>query len=346
MSRRRQAAQKFAHPPITLNDQQKKSASIDELVNFFKKPSEYFLKNEIGVKLKEDQAITREREILVLDSLQVWKVKDQILKFFVDQQINTHAIHPDTKEKCFEKLFQDQLLPVGNMGRLVFNEFFDQVKSVHQGFQMETQSLKPIDQSFTIKTDLQTTANQYFEIVVPANQVYENKTVMEEISEIIGGDKADDIKYDKLVKLWIYHVAMCANQNQMPYHESVLLADDKIIHLDLIETQKAQSILKNLCEMYLEGKTRPIRFDSKLSAQFVKSAKNDAEMIENLDKSVKYTNDYVEISFNQIPVYIEEKNMIDPNTNATLTIQELHPEFKEFANLFYKDLIDRVEPQK
>jgi exodeoxyribonuclease V gamma subunit len=338
--------QKFAHPPITLNDQQKKSVSIDELVNFFKKPSEYFLKNEIGVKLKEDQAITREREILVLDSLQVWKVKDQILKFFVDQQINSHAIQPDSKEKCFEKLFQDQLLPVGNMGRLVFNEFFDQVKSVHQGFQVETQSLKAIDQSFTIKTNLQTTANQSFEIAVPANQVYENKTVIEEISDITGGNAGEEIKYDKLVKLWIYHVAMCANQNQMPYHESVLVADDKVIHLDLIETQKAQSILTNLCEMYLEGKTRPIRFDSKLSAQFVKAASNDEKSLETLDKAPKYANDYAEISFNQTPVYIEEKNMIDPSTNAMLTIQELHPEFKEFANLFYKDLIDRVDQQK
>lgn len=113
-----------------------------------------------------------------------------------------------------------------------------------------------------------------------------------------------------------------------------------------MKLKKAQSILTKLCEIYLEGKTRPIRFDPKLSAQFVKSKANDEKSLEDLDKASKYPNDYAEISFNQTPVYIEEKNMMDPNTKAMISIQELHPEFKDFANLFYQDLIDRVDQQK
>ncbi len=348
---------KFAHPPITLNDEQKKSVNIDELVNFFKKPSEHFLKNEIGVKLKEDKEITREREILELDHLQVWHVKDHILKFMLDQKIDpTCPINEQLKDECFEKLFQENILPVGNMGKVVFNEYFNKIISLHTEFHLKTQLLKPIDQPISIKTDFQAIPNTFFEISISSNQLYEDKTVIEEVSTIVDSNNKKELKYDKLVKLWIYHLAMCAHQTQSLDYQSILIADDKIITLDLVDAQKAKSILTNLSEIYLQGKTRPVRFEPNLSASFVRDttiANVDENKILEKMSTDNITSDssskqfqYQQIAYDQTPLFIEEKITFDSNQNPLISSQAFDPEFKNFAHLFFDDLISQLRQKK
>jgi exonuclease V gamma subunit len=258
----------------------------------------------------KDEMIRRERELLELDQLQKWVLKDRLLHLYQDQKLD----HIDQINKEYQHLYHllqaDNILPIGNMGKVVFEQAFEQSRVLHQKY-CDIKEGKEAKQGYGyVRIDDQT------ELRLDLSDVFGQRYINSTASQII---KDEEYRGDKLLKPWVYHVALCANQDQMPYQGAFLVGDDHVFSdFPILNPNEAKALLKQWHQKLKEGNRSPLRFDPSFSFKYLhwrRIPQAIKELEEQWKKSYVSPDIYMEQAFEGSHLWQSDEQGIHPDFN-------------------------------
>jgi exodeoxyribonuclease V gamma subunit len=231
---------------------------LETLAKLLKNPSEFFLKRGVGMHILKDEEISKERELLDLNSLQNWQLKDRALKLFFELEEQgieprEHAIH------LFDRMRAEGLLPVGGMGQVSFEQTFEEVKVIYERFCEVRQSAErqPIGFALNLPSGRP--------IRVESNTLFEEQLIFTTPSKHMNKDL---YRGRQLLEPWLYHVALCASGKH--YEGTVLVSSDgNFKDFPTLSQPKAQEMLDQWVNYMEQGVHHPLRFDPDLSLSYL-----------------------------------------------------------------------------
>ena len=235
-----------------------KNARVDLLNQLLKNPSEFFLKRGVGMSLLKDEVGTRERELLELDGLQSWSLRNRTLQLALalveeDRELSEEVSY------VFERVRAEGLLPAGKMGVVSFEQSFEGVAALVQRFK-EARGDKqrtPLALSLSLPSGRS--------VRVEHDALFQDKLIFTTPSKHMRGESPQG---KRLLEPWLYHVAMSASGRDYE-GASLVAADGSFERFPQLERRDAQALLDGWIEGLEHGLTRPLRFDPDLSWRFL-----------------------------------------------------------------------------
>lgn len=235
-----------------------KHARVDLLNQLLKNPSEFFLKRGVGMSILKDEMGTRERELLELDGLQSWSLRNRTLQLAL-------ALVEEGKELSeevgyvFERVRAEGLLPAGKMGVVSFEQSFEGVAALVQRFKEARgdKARTPLSISLALPSGRT--------VRVEHDSLYQDQLIFTTPSKYLRGESPQG---KRLLEPWLYHVAMSAS-GQAYQGTSLVATDGSFERFPQLDQGVAQALLDGWIEGLEHGLTRPLRFDPDLSWRFL-----------------------------------------------------------------------------
>jgi exodeoxyribonuclease V gamma subunit len=295
---------------------------LDTLQQMLKNPSEFFLKRGVGVHLLKDDQVNRERELLDLDALQSWGLKQRTLDLFFELEEETLSAQEgahDLGRSIFETVRAEGLLPVGGMGQVSFEQAFDEIHVLFQRFREVRQGAKRTPLNLSIKLP------SGRPLRVEGQDVFDKKLIMATPSRHVGKDA---YRGKRLLNPWLYHVALCASER--PYDGATLVcADGNFNTFPPIESGEAKRLLDDWVSCLERGVHHPLRFDPDLSWTYLQRRREGG--IEEIISS-EWESEfgpkrdlYIQQAFDHQPMWRAGEELI-------------HPDFQQAAELIFGPL--------
>ena len=287
---------------------ERKYIDIDTLCAFFSNPARFLLQNRIGLYLDQKTQVADERENFTLDNLE----KYQIGTNFVDKSLSGVDV-----DNFFSIQKAAGRLPHGNVGELFFNE----IRLDANSFVNKTKKYIQDKLFDTVDVDLDFTD---FNLKGRLSNIYTKGQLYIRYAK----KKAKDI-----LKLWIYHLVLCAaNKDKLP-ENSFLISKDAALKFSFVKNNR--SILEYLCFLYREGLKKPLHFFPETSFEYARQrllkGKHQSDALMDALKKWRgssYNNNMWKESDD--PYYELCFSGTDP----------LNKEFQQIAEKIYKDIFE------
>ena len=254
---------------------------VDTLRQLLKNPSEFFLKRGVGMRLVRDEEITRERELLELNHLQSWTLKDRVFKllrtFDERRTLSENSTDSDVEradsdtgsfdtdwsalnDRVMNQVRAEGLLPMGRMGEVSFEQTMEEMRSLYERFTQARggADVNPLAMNISLPSGrpLRLEGEMRFgdRLIFTTPSRYQERT------------KDDDHipRGDRLIEPWLYHVALSASG--APYEGTTLVArDGEFTDFPPLTMRRATEILERWSDLLEDGSLRPLRFDPGLS---------------------------------------------------------------------------------
>jgi len=239
----------FIENPLPEPAEEWKTVDIQRLIEFFKHPVKFLLKERLGIVLKTKEENFDEKEPFEINNLESYKMNQNLAERYLKQENvqNFHAVFKASGQ-----------LPHGEMGKYVYSELNDRVRIYVANVQKATQEaiLEPCVVNLIIG-DMRLTGS--------VNRIRRDNLVHHRCAKI----KAKDY-----IELWIYHLMLnyFGTRNRgsgirdqgsgigdrvLP-RSSVLITENAICHFKPVDN--AEEILKKLLNLYWQGLTSPLSF--------------------------------------------------------------------------------------
>ena len=235
-----------------------KHARVDLLNQLLRNPSEFFLKRGVGMSILKDEAGTRERELLELDGIQSWSLRNRTLQLALALVEEGRSLSEEVSY-VFERVRAEGLLPAGKMGVVSFEQSFEGIAALVERFK-EARGDKertPLSISLSLPSGRS--------LRVENESFYHDKLIFTTPSKHMSGDSPQG---RRLLEPWLYHVAMSASGRAYE-GASLVAADGSFERFPQLDQGVAQSLLDGWIEGLEHGLTRPLRFDPDLSWRFL-----------------------------------------------------------------------------
>jgi exodeoxyribonuclease V gamma subunit len=244
----------FIHKTISQSDFLKEDISLIDLCYFFKHPLSYMMKNELGIVLQESEQIFQDREPVVLDFLDNYQIGSNILT----KSVETKQLNLD-----YDRFKASGQLSFGKKGKIDLEEIYAQVAPIYK--KGET----------IIKKDLMSSKF----INIEFNSISISGTIdliREDIGRLIL--TFGKLNPQRLLKAWIYHLALNASLNKEEPLKTVLVGKSagkskemaQEIIFSEIDGNEAYILLSDLVKSYQSGLDTPFLFFPETSYEFVK----------------------------------------------------------------------------
>lgn len=248
--------------------------TVTDLVSFLKYPVKYFFQKRLQVYLEKDELVNQDQELLALDKLQQWKLKDKLIK--KQEHILTQGDNLEidfTSELARLKLYGE--LPWGGIGENCAEEilksdisfrYAEQIKNwpeVIHGREkiwfttdIDGQMLVISDWLKNIRCNSQGARAQIF---FDANKLYEK----------------NKIRYPKIINHWVWHLAA----HLIAPITTIIIAQD---HNVILRPMNIAAV-RNYLLLLLEKRQCGMRYPLPLAQQtaFVWLENRDCEKAEN-----------------------------------------------------------------
>ena len=271
---------------------------LDTLKQLLKNPSEFFLKRGVGMRLLKDEELARERELLELDSLQAWSLKDRTFKLLqaMDPSIEVGVdgdedelvigtaspLNEDNFQKIVNIVRAEGLLPIGKMGEVSFEQALDEVKSLYERFSQARAGQSR--QALSLNLRLPSGRPLHIE----GDMYYGNKLVFTTPSSYLSGKEEQHPKGERLIEPWLYHVALSAADPK--FKGTALVAKDgQFEQFPQLAQGEAAQLLENWVDLMEEGSVKPLRFEPELSWKWLKFASENELSSESADDFANLT---------------------------------------------------------
>lgn len=341
---------------------------LDTLKQLLKNPSEFFLKRGVGMSLLKDEELTKERELLELDSLQSWFLKDRTFKLLqaMDPSIElksdqANPVNPDLDlsisspltEENFQHIVNivraEGLLPIGKMGEVSFEQALDEVKSLYERFSQA----KSGESRQALSLNLKLPSGRPLHI--EGDMYYGNQLVFATPSRHMGGKEEQYPKGERLIEPWLYHVALSAADPK--FEGTTLVAKDgQFDKFPKLAQAEAAQLLETWIDLMEEGSLKPLRFEPELSWKWLKYASEhelEPESIEAFAELTKQWNKadnlYVLQTYDGEAPWRDKQAQIDisePNIDPSLDLKTepksnsmgIHPDFIQQSEIVFGPL--------
>ena len=126
-------SQWFIKRPLDPPAAERKAVTLDELLHFFRKPVEHFVRNRMEMYLRSRDDLLADEEPFVLNTLDEYKINDDLLKFTLDEQAD-----PEEATAALRARFQAEgRLPHGEFGRATFENLRKRMANFTQSLRAE-----------------------------------------------------------------------------------------------------------------------------------------------------------------------------------------------------------------
>lgn len=212
-------------------DEEWKRFSINDLISFYQHPAKYLLQNRLGIYLREEEAITDDREPFVLSGLENYQVGQELLdRFFKDKSLQDYQENVEARD----------LLPEGWSGERAFNQRVHEVEEFGHNIKEVLNQQQIEDLNVDIKLG-------DFHIVGTLSDIYQKAR----ISYRFGSMRPKDV-----IDLWIKHLLFQkVKPNEHPGVSRLFTRHNRknFVEYRLGPVENSQSILEQLLDQYWQG---------------------------------------------------------------------------------------------
>ncbi len=242
-----------------------KQLSISDLIAFFQHPARFVLRNRLGIYLREEDVLTDDREPFSLDSLDGYKIGQELLERFLKKE----------SLESYEEVMQSRdMLPEGWSGEQAYRQKATEVRAFgHEIRQyLELQQLDDLEVDFSIND---------FRVIGTLSNVYEGAQMTYRFGKARPKDKID---------WWIRHLLFHEVKPRNHSGHSLLLSWDKgsFEEYRLFPVENAEMVLGDLLSWYWKGLQKPLQLYCSSSYAFAESVVKDGKNIEaGIEKAQK-----------------------------------------------------------
>ncbi len=290
-----------------------KTLDIQRLVRFFRNPSEYFLKECLGLRLPEQEDILKENE--------PFHVEAGLDEYFLNQQIVNYALSATDLEGLQPALKAAGQLPHGNIGELVYQKLADKARPfVEYVKQALAQPSLPPTKVFVSLENCKLSGN-FPKLLQKSHIFYRYKNLN-------AGD---------YLATWLQHLLLnaAAEQNNLLPRYSVMIGakDGKVETFTLLPVENSLEKLNALVTLYEQGLCQALHFFPKTAFSFMERLHGKPDELDKAEKAARATwfgsdhfsgegeNPFYQICFGRA----EEFNPVDKSEFRVLAAQIFEP---------------------
>jgi exodeoxyribonuclease V gamma subunit len=232
----------FITEPLPQLEEPLRNLELRELIDFWKHPSKYFVRQRLGLNLRDRGFSLDDDEPFVPTALEMYPLKQELLA----QELDREALP-------FELFEARGILASGAIGQL-------QLKSMRG--EMEKLAQKVGEKIGDGKKDPPVS----IDLILPGY------TLTGTIENIYGGKavffRPANLSPKDYLRAWVEHLALCLH-NQGNKTETLLIGRDGQVTFDSVSS--ATAALRTFCDLYLEGLSKPLRFFPMASMAFAEA---------------------------------------------------------------------------
>ena len=181
-----------------------KNLDIDTLCTFISNPAKFFLEKRLGIYLTEPDPVSEEKENFSLNGLD---------KYILGQDLVKRRVSGTTLEDCLAVQRAGGRLPHGNVGELVYNEMSVDAEIFVRKIENHTKSEHLQD----LEVDLEIAE---FHLAGRISGVHEDALIRISYASA---------KPKYLLITWLYHLVLCALDEDKYPGNSLLLCKDSVM---------------------------------------------------------------------------------------------------------------------
>lgn len=228
------AGESTEFPPKTKATEELTEISVNSFVKFFEHPIEWYFNNILGIKYEESEVTLPESELFELDQLQKWRIKNDLIR-----------LKGEETDSYLKKNIKEGLLPLKNLGKLVFDELVE-----------ETENIKTTYQALTNDKD-----EQNIVIDIPIDKIRIRGNIGDVYDRKYIACSFSKTNEKNLVRAYLRTILLCIN-NEI---DSALLIniDGTTNGLTVLSSDDAQLKLEELLVYFRKGMCAPLKFTLK-----------------------------------------------------------------------------------
>lgn len=225
--------------------------TLDGLIQFFKNPARWLLRERLGIRVDEGEEALETREPFVPDALSGYQMLDEMLELYREGRSATDmAIIMRT----------NGALPHGQVGECVFAGALERVER----FAGRLGPLFPRRQGAPLELDLSVGD---FRLTGRLSGMTPDGWVGYRLAKIKAGD---------YLKLWLHHLVLhLVERDEDRPQKSYWVAEDRLITLNPVEQPRA--LLQELLDHYWQGAQRVLHFFPRSALAYMERLRQDKE---------------------------------------------------------------------
>jgi len=238
---------------------------LEDLVRFYSNPSEYYVKNRLGIYLNKQNEAVEGREAFRLDPLD---------RYFLEKELVEAVLAQRDPMDMMEAFRAGGRLPHGRTGEIVFTEmantamdFAEKVTSLSEG-----KTTEPVIINFSM-----------------AGFHLNGKVERSDTDRIVMYRNAG-VKAKDMLRVWIYHLALnCMDKGAYP-QISIFVGRNEKRNISVVEfspVKNSYAALENILEYYRKGLESPIYFFPETSHCFAKHSIKEKKTPDVVNREAK-----------------------------------------------------------
>jgi len=233
-------------------DETWRQISLIQLINFFKHPAKYLLRERLGIRLEMNDEQLETREPFELDGLAAWQLRQQLLNSRLNKTVLAEML----------PLVQATgVLPQGVMGEQIFDAQVDKVKLFADKLMPSYPSDFHEAETFELKLG-------EFTLTGHLEQLFDGGLFQYRMAKTKGHD---------LLSLWLQHLVLNSIAPEGVAKNSQLFTEDNEYQLSPVAN--AAELLQPLVDLYWQGLNQPVAYFSNTSFAFAKATLNGGRAV-------------------------------------------------------------------
>lgn len=224
--------------------------NLDELLQFFKHPTRWLLRERLGIRMEAGEEALATREPFVLDALENYQMVNQMLELHREQ-------YPAAEIEAL--LRAGGALPHAQVGECVFADAYQRVEV----FAGRLGRVLPYQHHEALALDIDLGA---FRLSGRVAGMTKHGWV---------GYRLAKVKANDYLRLWLHHLALHAQADTPMNLPSYWVAEDQLIALNPNPPRQARELLRELLEIYWQGTQRLLHFFPKSALAYFQKTRSD-----------------------------------------------------------------------
>jgi exodeoxyribonuclease V gamma subunit len=233
-------------------DETWRQISLNQLINFFRHPARYLLRERLGIRLEMTDEQLETREPFELNGLAAWQLRQQLLN---------SRLNKTNLADMLPLVQATGVLPQGVMGEQIFDAQADKVKLFADKLIPSYPSDFHDAESFEIKLG-------EFTLTGHLEQLFDGGLFQYRMAKTKGHD---------LLSLWLQHLVLNCIAPDGVAKSSQLFTEDNEYQLNPVAN--AAELLQPLMDLYWQGLHQPVPYFSNTSFAFAKASLNGGRAV-------------------------------------------------------------------
>ncbi|MEW5802846.1 MAG: exodeoxyribonuclease V subunit gamma [bacterium] len=251
------AERPFIDRPLPEPAGEKRTLSLNQLIQFLANPAQFFLTQRLGVRLEDPSICLDEREPFEIAGLE---------KYYIEQNLVHKGLRGGGEgvEKSYPLIRAQGLLPPGIVGMMAFKDLCEGVTEfVNEVLEhVQEKELAPLDADLDIDG---------FRITGRISGIRQKALLRSRYATI----KARDC-----LSIWIEHLVLnCLGKDGYPEASLLIGSDDQWYFPPIPDSR---NILKRILQLYWQGLRSPIPFFPRTSLDYAEKIRNGADPLDAL----------------------------------------------------------------